>query len=238
MSRSLNLPFLVLTLMVASFLLWQPSPVIAQTSASESATKNLKDRIEKIVNEKRDQIQGALEDLSLQKRGFIGQVERVTEEALTVSNPKGLQIIPLDQSKVSLSKSNKAIKVSDIAVDDWVVVMGYIDKEDTFQARRILVSDNTLRPKDYIVRLGTITELSRTTLTLQPRDGSQPITVTTPRNTSYQDISGEEAERTDLETELPALVIAYQEENTQGETTTTATVIRVLTVSAGSEADE
>ena len=102
--------FSILTLLVLVIV----KPAMAQeatTSGSPSpaeTTQELKERIQRIVEEKSDQIKGVIDQISQQKRGFIGQVERVTEESLTITNTKGTEIIPFDEN-VSLLKSNQEI---------------------------------------------------------------------------------------------------------------------------------
>lgn len=218
MNKSIALCTLVLGLT-----LWSSQPIWAQDEATDSGTtQNLKKRIEKLVEEKRDQIEGVLSELGVTKRAFIGEVQRVSEESLTVKSKKGTEIISL--TNVELRKAGKAIAIKDIAVGDWVVVLGIINN-DAFQARRILVSSTSLQPTPKIVEIGTITATDRTTFTLKTRGTEEMLTVTTTKKTAYQDIQGNEIERTDITSETQALVIGQDKGGTKE-----ATLIRVLTV--------
>jgi hypothetical protein len=195
------------------------------SSASPSATtQNLRDRIEKIVEEKRDQIKGVLDEFDQKKRGTLGNVTRVSEESITIKTRKATEIIPLT-SDVVIEKAGKSIKIGDIAVGDWAVVMGIIDN-DTFVPKRVLVSSTSLRPATPVVTLGTITKVERTQLEVTPRSGDSAFSIVTNTKTTYQDIKGDEIERADLKTDMQALVIGV--ESTANEKT--ARIIRVLTV--------
>lgn len=193
-------------------------------SNSGQTTESLKKRIEKLVEEKREQIKGVLSDISIQKRGFIGEVQRVSEEAITVKNPKGTHIISLEG--VSLQKAGKTIKVEEVAVGDWVVVLGFMDNGD-YQAKRILVSGTSLRPPTQIVEVGTITALNATSITIETRGTQETISLTTTKTTEYQDLQGEEIKRTLIEPDMQALVIGFDEKGKKN-----AIKVRILTAIA------
>jgi hypothetical protein len=181
---------------------------VAQTSTSSSeTTQKLRERIEKIVEEKKDQIQGAIEDLSQQKRGFIGEVQRVTEETITVKNHKGTQIISVNEDMVIL-KAGKSIDVESIAVGDWLVVIGTIE-DDVLVAKRILVSGETLRPRTHTVALGSVVERTAKELTVLTRKG-ETVTFTIATTTEYQDQDGEKAKATEFVEDMQVLVVGYE----------------------------
>lgn len=201
------------------------STTTATNTASPSATtQNLRERIEKIVDEKRDQIKGVLDEFDQKKRGTLGSVTRVSEESITVKTRKATEIIPLP-SDVIIEKSGKSIKTGDIAVGDWVVVMGIIDN-DTFVPKRILVSSTSLRPATPVVSLGTISTVEKTQLKITPRSGEDAFTIITSTKTNYQDINGAKINRTDLKQDMQALVIGVESSANEK----TARLIRVLTV--------
>ena len=183
-----------------------------ETTASSSAdtTQNLKSRIERIVKEKQDQIKGVIDNLSFQKKGFIGQVERIAEESLTIETIKGTQIISITD-QVELIKNNKPIKLTDLEVDNWVIVMGYIDDDDSLIVRRIVVSSESLRPHSYFVQLGTIQDLTKTKLSFTPRSGEAVVEMAMDKTSAYQDYQGKKLAVTDLTENLQVLVIYYQD---------------------------
>jgi hypothetical protein len=207
-----------------------PSPSPSTQPATESAaspsatTQKLRERIEKIVEEKRDQIKGVLDEFDQKKRGTLGNVTRVSEESVTIKTRKATEIIPLSPD-VAIEKAGKTIKLDEIAVGDWVVVMGLIE-EDAFVPKRLLVSSTSLRPPTPVVVLGTIEASERNQISIIPRSGEGASTVTTTTKTVYQDINGQEIERADIKKDMQALLIGSENDKNEK----TARLIRVLTV--------
>lgn len=192
-----------------------PTPDLTQT------TQRLRERIEKIVEEKRDQIEGALDDLASQRRGFIGEVQRVSSETLTLKTNRGTQILPIG-STTDITKAGKTIPIDDIAVGDWAIVIGSL-KDDTLVLNRLLISSTSLRPKSQEIALGNITALTKTTITVQPRSGEPAVQFNLTRTTEYQDVEGNPIRLTDVETETQALAVGVN-----GEKGVDALVIRIL----------
>ncbi|MBT3250066.1 MAG: hypothetical protein HN846_02995 [Candidatus Pacebacteria bacterium] len=214
--------FSILTLLVLVIV----KPAMAQeatTSGSPSpaeTTQELKERIQRIVEEKSDQIKGVIDQISQQKRGFIGQVERVTEESLTITNTKGTEIIPFDEN-VSLLKSNQEISIDDVAVGDWLVVMGLII-DDAFTPKRILVSSVSIRPKNHLVAMGTIIDQSSKEITILSRQNEE-LVFKTGTKTKYQDRSGETAFKNDFTEDIQVLIIGDEDDESKN-----ASIIRSL----------
>lgn len=207
-----------------------PNPSASTSSASTTpsptpnlteTTQRLKDRIEKIVGEKRDQIAGALDELAGQRRGFIGEVQRVSSETLTLKTNKGTQIIPLSAT-TSISKANKQIAVDDIAVGDWAIVIGSL-QDDALVLDRLLISSASLRPRDQEIVLGTVTTITRTTVTAQPRSQEATVQFNIVRDTQYEDIEGNPIKVTDVKAEKQALIVGLN-----GDKGIDAQVIRIL----------
>lgn len=207
-------------------LLFLVTPVTAQEATDSSSS--ILDDDKKIENMKRylqnaadnPNVKKILGELSQQKRGFIGQVERVTKENLTLTNSKGTEIISFSD-QVTLLKANKEISIDDVAVDDWLVVMGLII-DDTFTPKRILVSSTTLRPQNHIVILGTIIDQTNSELTLLSRQNEE-ISFDLNKKTQYQDHDGVVSKGSEFIEDLQVLVVGY--ENDEGKV---ASVIRTL----------
>lgn len=169
---------------------------------------------------KRVKVKGENEELSQRKRGFIGQVERLTEESVTLENQHGTQVVPVNAT-VKFLKNGRHIELTDVAVGDWLVVMGLIE-DDAFSAKRILVSSASLRPKTHLVTLGTIVAQDRSQLEIVSRQ-KEELEFDLDSSTTYQDFAGQEIERTQLIKDLQVLVVG-----TEDDTGKTALIIRAL----------
>lgn len=205
---------------------WLIKPIYAQeingsaTPSSEEVTKANLERIKRIIEEKGEKINGAIDQISQQKRGFIGQVQRVTAESITLINHKGTEMITLDNN-VSILKNAKEINVADIAVKDWLIVMGLIENE-IFTPKRILVSSTSLRPKDHFVQLGTITALTKSKITILSRQ-SETFTLDLNKNTKFEDKQAQITKQNLFTEDIQVLVVGYQDEKGK-----TATHVRAL----------
>jgi len=197
--------------------------VVLDASLSSKTTQKLKDRIEKIVEEKKDQIKGIISNLDSTKQGFIGEVQRISEEAITIRTSKSTKIIPITD-QIEIIKDGKEIDLSDIAVDNWLVVMGIIEN-DNFTPLRILVSAESLRPRPSYITLGSISDIKRNQLTILPRSTEGEVNITINSKTYYEDLQGEEIDGTDISEDTQALIIAFEDDGEK-----IAARIRILTV--------
>jgi hypothetical protein len=228
MKHNLSKFFLALTL-IASLSLGLVSMASAEESVvldatlSSKTTQKLKERIEKIVEEKKEQIKGIISNLDSTQQGFVGVVQRISEEAITVKTNKTTKIIPITED-VELLKAGKEVELSDIAVENWLVIMGVIE-DDAFQPIRILVSGETLRPRPSYITIGSINSIERSELSVLPRSGEEEVPITLNSKTYYEDLNGEEIARTDIEEETQALVIAFDDEGEK-----IAKRIKILTI--------
>lgn len=199
-----------------------PSPSPLASPSNEATTQNLKDRIEKVVQERREQLQGTLDQISQKKRGFIGQVTRISEGTITIKNPKGSQVISVAED-VSITKKGKKITLSEIAVDDWVILMGY-GSVDNFQLKRVVVSSESLRPDNHIVILGLIKSLNDKEVKVVPRNQNDETTAVINKKTRFQSYDGKTIKAKEVTADAQAFLIG-----TVTADGTTASLIRSLT---------
>jgi hypothetical protein len=182
-----------------------------ETTATGSATtEELRKRIEKVVDEKREQIKGVIQDLLSKKTSFIGEISRISEEAITVKSADTTTIIPISDS-LKLLKDNKALEVSALEVGNWAVVLGNKDG-DGIESEYILVSKESLRPRNQLVVLGSITALTKTEVTISTRGTQEERKLTIAKTSEFQDVNGEKAVAGDFEKDFNVLVVATEEE--------------------------
>ena len=209
-------------------------PTISE-EVEQTSTQNLKERIERVVKEKSEVVKGTIDDLSAKKQGFIGQVERVTDESISIKTIKDTRIVAINDS-IKLLKDNKEIKLEEIAVNDWLTVMGVVTN-DTFAAKRILVSTQSIRPPEYTVNLGTIQTINKNSLDFKNRDNEE-ITLTLQKSTSYQNLDGEKIEQADLAENIQALIIYFTQTNKDETETKLIKVVRALSLLSSDETDK
>lgn len=179
-----------------------------EDSTDSATTDELRKRIERVVEERREQIKGVVEDLLVKKGAYIGEITRISEEAITIKSNETTNIIPLTDQVVIL-ENNAPVNISTIEVGNWATVLGN-RTTTTIEPEYVMISDVTLRPTSYYVRLGTIKSLDRTELVFIPRGSQEETTVALQRTSKYQNSDGETALVTNFSEELGVLVIATE----------------------------
>lgn len=220
--------FKLLILILTGSLLISASPVLAQTEDTDdpqsnpAATEALKDRVEKVVQEKK-----SLENNGETKRGFVGLIERVSEETITIRNTKGTQIIPLT-NQVELIKNDKLIEVKNIEIDDSAIILGIQTKEN-FSPVKIIFSETDLQPKPQLVLVGALTSLGSSEITLECRREAKEHQIILGSQTKYEDLTAEPILKSSLFKDMQVIIAGHIEINEAKDTETkTAKIIRSL----------
>lgn len=215
--------FIIFTLILTGNVLAQSNTDIEDDSpASPATTEALKDIVGKVAEEKKSP-----ENSDEIKRGFIGLVERVSEEAITFSNAKGTQIVPIND-QVTLEKNDKNIEIKDIEIEDSAIILG-IQKKDDFTPIKIIFSEKNLRPKSQLVLIGALTEIDTKQITIESRKEAKEHQIILNTQTEYEDITEEEIDKTDLFEKMQMIVAGFITTDEEAETETkTAKIIRAL----------
>lgn len=184
------------------------SKVAAQ---SEESTQSASlENIKKIIKENLSNgaVRGAIDNLLNRKTAIMGEVSRVTDETMTITSALGTRIIPIDKTLL-ITKEGKEIQSSEIAIENWVTVLGKI-KDDNFSPVFLYVYTESLLPKNQYVDIGTITDITRTTLTIIPRSGQDEKIVTILNSTNFEDLNGVEISINDLSEDITVLVSGHE----------------------------
>ncbi|MBW7955877.1 hypothetical protein H3C66_04040 [Patescibacteria group bacterium] len=181
-----------------------PSPSPSASPSGAVATENLKERIDRIL----DQREAKLEELhqaGQRRRVFLGEVQRITERTVTIRNRRGSQSFTVG-ADVVLVRNGKAATIDDIAVGDWIGVIGFADKE-TIQPQIVVIPTTTIQPTSYETVIGTITEVTRTQIVVtDPSQNEQTFQIV--RTTEFEGSDGNAIRREDLETETQVIVVS------------------------------
>lgn len=191
----------------------------ATASGEQDVQQNIKNRIEKVLEDKKGQT-------AQKPSAYIGTIERVSSEAITVNTPTGNRIMQISEDTVFVSGSTqREVKSSDLEIGSWVIVMGYL-KENSFEARRIVISGEPLLPDPVSVIAGTIETIGKSLIQAVSRTGKQ-VALLLSRMTGYQNLDGK-ITVSDIEERDP--FIALFDETEEG--TPSAVLIRILKTSA------
>lgn len=207
--------FLLFLTLVVSFAV--TLPVTAQTKSATPAAATLEetaggaiDEIKKRIEDNTSKVKGAINTLLNAKFGTIGEVQRINDGALTFQNRQGTTILVIDDT-ITITKNGKALPLEDIAVGNWVTVLGTKATND-FTPKFILVSETTLRPKTQIVAIGPISEITSKAVTIIDRASGESKSFTITRSTVMQDDAGEKAVIADFEEDVTVLITGFDTE--------------------------
>ncbi len=203
---------------VAAQTIFNATTSAAQNDDQEAVDETVTNNIKQLVKETATKVRGVTDG---GKKAIIGEVQRITDEALTIRHTDGQQIFPL--ANALLMKDGNAISVGEIAVDNWVTIMGTVN-DKTITPEFIVVSAESLRTDPQVVVLGTITEISRNSVTISPRDGSSERVIAVATTTELQDFQGNEAPWSGFDVDMTILVVGFENE----EGTARATTIKSL----------
>lgn len=193
-----------------------------ETEVMPSDTQPLKDRIEKKAEE--------ASTIDQKKKAIVGQIERVSEESLTLINSKGIQIIPVDET-TQLTKAGEAIELADIAIEESAIVLGII-QEESFQPLKIIITEEKLLPDPQKIVIGSLVEISDNQLIIRSRETQEEITFDFVISTRFEDEAGEEINQSALFEEVQLLVAGsiIAQTDTDDETPTAAVVRSLATL--------
>ncbi|HKY73839.1 MAG TPA: hypothetical protein VJ246_00835 [Patescibacteria group bacterium] len=209
-----------------------PTPTSAKVSTSSAktatpsasqdptVTQNIKDRIEKILDEKTESAKE-----QLRKRAYVGRVERVNTEFVTIKTLNGEQTIRLlpDMTMILSFPRLQAMQLQEMEIGGFVVVMGYLNQDDVLEARRILVAATPLFPPTKKVIVGTVSEITSTKIRVITRTQQEQL-LSLSKKTTYEDLEGEAVKRTDIKVQNNVLIILRNVD----ESSDSASLIRIL----------
>jgi len=150
------------------------------TSGTGSAdiNKTVADRFAQASNKPKAYI-GTVTDIAdstIQIKTTDSQIEQIAigGDGITVVNTKGT--------------TNKALKLTDIAIGDFIVAMGYVNSKSVLTAQRILVTDPVIA-KTIVVSMSKAVSATKKVLNVTEIKDSQNVTITPDKNTDITSFS-------------------------------------------------
>ncbi len=186
-----------------------PEPEDVTSSSDEAIQQNLKDRLKKVIEEKSERIKGITDGAP--KKGFIGVVRRISEEALTLDTPRGPVVLTIT-GDIQFFEAKKTIARTDIEISNEVVVIG-TQVKDEFAPERIYLSKTPLRPPTRTIIVGNVKKVEKNSVTILTRAGEEKIFAFTTK-TRFTNTDGEVVKVADVEIDQDVLIVSVAEEAT------------------------
>ncbi len=194
--------------------------------ATSATTTSLKERIEKVVEEKESKNGSVAGEAKYNSRAIVGVVERVSESAITVSNTSGSIIIPVT-SEVELTKKDKPFEISDIEIENSVIALG-LQAGETFTPIKVIIEEERILPRSQVVTIGAVKEVTKNSLTLESRLTASTLTFSFDKNIQVIDAEDDEISTTDLFEDVQVVIAGYVNDNNDNETSSAAQIVKAL----------
>jgi hypothetical protein len=148
-----------------------------ENSATDSVRKRVEEKLQKATNK---------------PKAFLGTVTDIAEGVIQLKN-KNAEIqqvsIKEDVSFIKIDKSTTEVKYKDLAIGDYIVAMGFANGNGVLEGKRILIV-NPVKALQVNVILGTITDLSKSSVTITNKKGSEEGNFTFSKNIKVENEVG------------------------------------------------
>ncbi len=205
-------------LLLSCFVFLLSASLVFASTSSESATQREEekeenstiDNIKKVLQEKKTELGTVGSNLRTEK-AYLAKVTRVSQETITVNNYAGNKIVPIGEDIV-IQKKDKDIKVEEIVIDNWVGIYSEV-VEENLKIKKIVVYEKNFTPKNKVITIGSIADLGKNDLEVDPRSEGENLHFSFDKNTKFQDYKGETVKLTDFYKDLQCLIVAFADQN-------------------------
>lgn len=161
--------------------------VPASQAQTPSPTPVSDEAVEDIRQAVREEVQKRLEETGLgEKRAVVGTLTDIVNTTLVLATRAGEVNVSVASEAAILRTSlrgRQEIDFEDLELEEYAIVMGYLDEKGELSARRIVVADRP-EPRDRFSVFGQVTTAEDGDLTLRHPQTGQAWTVVTSAKTS------------------------------------------------------
>lgn len=166
----------VLVVYSSAFQLKATSPPVSESSTSGEAA--IKERVAQKVAAAMDQ-----------PKAYLGVVTDITSSTIQIKTPESqIKQISIETEGISVvntkGTNNKQVKITDIAIGDFIVAMGYINGNQVLKAQRILITD-PLEDPGLSVSIGKVAKTTSKNLTVADVKTGETGLFTPDKNTTF-----------------------------------------------------
>ncbi len=181
-----------------------PSPTAASQSTSTDGS------------EIREKVQKKVEEALLNPKAYLGTITDINEKTIQIKTDGGeiKQVSVTDEATIiKTGTTNKEVKITDMAIGDYIVAMGFKNGNNVLQSQRILITSalGTIIKK---VIAGNITKITKSNLTLSSLNEENTITfIKTTLVYQLKNDNLTKIKTTDLDTDKRIIVVGETNKN-------------------------
>lgn len=158
---------------------FQLNPGASPTPASASSESDINEAVAQKVAE-----------ASKNPKAYIGTVTDIADSTIQIKTiDSQIQQVDIGGGGITVANiagtNNKTVKLTDIAIGDFIVAMGYVNGSQVLNAQRILITDPVTEPK-ISVSLAEVTAVSKKSLTVTDVKSGQSSSITPDKNTDLE----------------------------------------------------
>ena len=122
-------------------------------------------------------------------KAFIGTVTDITDSTIQIKTGEiQIEQISVGADNITVIKAtgttSKTVKLTDIAIGDFIVAMGYVNSNSVLNAQRILIT-NPVTESKINATFGKVTDISKKNITVTGPKDNRATSVTPGKNTSF-----------------------------------------------------
>ncbi len=143
--------FVVGSLLLTKSLAQTPTPTPAEEE--EEISPEIKEKVQERIE--------AIKESGSRKGAFFGNLTDISNSTLILEYQEKEEIVKTDDETTFIGKSNQAIEINDLEIEDFIIAMGYLE-EDILTGKRISVLAEEPEPTEVREAVyGTIADLSQ-----------------------------------------------------------------------------
>ncbi len=138
-------------------------------------------------------------------KAYIGTVTDISDSTIQIKTTRSLPAQVGEIKQVSTNTTdvsvinakgtaNKAVKLTDVAIGDFIVAMGYVDSNTVLAAQRILISDPVTDSK-VNASAGKASSITKKSISVVPLKGGNPSDLTPDKNTVVYRFDGQKTSK-------------------------------------------
>ncbi len=135
----------------------------------------------------RERVAQKLEETINKPKAYIGVVTDITDSTIQIKTSSGeirqISVLSDETTVVKTTPTNKIVKLTDVAIGDFIVAMGYKNGNQVLKAQRILITPAVTEPKINVV-YGKVTGAEKSALTISTLKENKEIEVGVTGDTS------------------------------------------------------
>jgi hypothetical protein len=194
--------------------------------SQEKVKEKIKERLEQVVDEKLEQVKGAIEKKAQEKLyAFAGNLKSIENRLLTLNTFFGDKQVEVATQAAILrykDRSSDEINIEDINKDEFIIAMG-TKKDDILLGKRIFVTTKLSPAEERKFLHGKVTEVDDSTISFSENGSEDTKTIEIEKNTKLKIVGIDKPEIENIQ--VNDLLRAIVSLNEEGETLEVKTIL-------------